>query len=933
LNYQRKRVAKRLASGLLAGAVAFGGLAISGSSPAGAVPVELDSRQRLAGEDRYETSALVAEELEDQLDALGDEVTTVVVANGENFPDALAASALAGSSAPILLVKSASIPNSVLQRMGRLSSTVEDVYVIGGTSAVSESVFAQIEDVFDDADVERLSGDDRYATALAVADEVGNDAAAVLIASGTGFADAVSVGSYAAANGYPILLAGPSGLDADTVAWIEAAVEDEDLARAIIIGGPAAVSAGVEDQLAEAGIVSAGISRVAGPDRYLTNLLWNLEEFSSQTAKHLGSDSPEKSASSIMLVSGAAFPDALAAAPLAAQLGAHVVLTDPASGGASWLTLAPTLATPATSDIAAAVASFASLADGAQQYSASYGTMDLWVVGGTSAVPAAVVTAGETAAAGAAVTCSVTVAGGNSTGGPTSAVVTFSNPLQRTVSGAAIAAVFGAGDALSSFVRGEEYYFETSSNFAGIYSVDGTTVSSATAADYNFDGFKETIALVFADALSDGDVVEFKGVDQDADDYGDTVSVSSAHPIETMISTFLRDFDSCEAEVAEDETGPTASIYPYWDTTSGAQEHVVHIRFSEALADVGYLSYYTDLLEADVSNSAAAVSAPAASTPTYSCSMNSGRTFATCNLNDVSLAAGNSISLTGASYIDAAGNPLENDDDYVAGADSNLLADFDEDSPEISGVSSVCAKLGTGLQKSRGWMAAYGSDTDYADATGNITLALASGSLSITAGSALTGVSANDWTFTIAHERGLVRPTIAVDGTDVTITVDRFFHSGADIARTINGHPTIGRGGLGSVWSASGADALVPAAAIGDVLDTDVSGTPATQSCAITVTLDQPSSVSNGALSVGASTPDDAGEFRVLIGGDAQTDSGAFASSVNIRFASGQGAGNSVQIVVNGTTSTGTVRVSSFLQGFGADDDLPDGALSSANAS
>jgi len=149
---QRKRVAKRLASGLMAGALALGGLAISGSSPAGAVPIEEDDDFRVAGDNRYETAAELAAVLEDEVAA----PDTVIVANGENFPDALAASALTDSTYPILLVEAGSVPSDTRDRMNRLADTVEDVLIVGGEAAVSADVEAEIADIFEDSDVSNL---------------------------------------------------------------------------------------------------------------------------------------------------------------------------------------------------------------------------------------------------------------------------------------------------------------------------------------------------------------------------------------------------------------------------------------------------------------------------------------------------------------------------------------------------------------------------------------------------------------------------------------------------------------------------------------------------------------------------------------------------------------------------------------------------------
>lgn len=94
--------------------------------------------ERLAGEDRFETSAAVA-------DALFDDATAVVVATGAAFPDALSASALAARlHAPVLLVGS-DVPESVRQYLETRAGQIDVVYVLGGRNAVSGAVRAEVQ--------------------------------------------------------------------------------------------------------------------------------------------------------------------------------------------------------------------------------------------------------------------------------------------------------------------------------------------------------------------------------------------------------------------------------------------------------------------------------------------------------------------------------------------------------------------------------------------------------------------------------------------------------------------------------------------------------------------------------------------------------------------------------------------------------------------
>jgi putative cell wall-binding protein len=90
---------------------------------------------RLGGEDRYDTSAEVAE----WAVANGLGWGRPVVATGHDFADALSAAAVCGANRSVLLLAdSADAPTISLLRQNR--SRVVRAYVAGGTGAVSSAV-------------------------------------------------------------------------------------------------------------------------------------------------------------------------------------------------------------------------------------------------------------------------------------------------------------------------------------------------------------------------------------------------------------------------------------------------------------------------------------------------------------------------------------------------------------------------------------------------------------------------------------------------------------------------------------------------------------------------------------------------------------------------------------------------------------------------
>jgi putative cell wall-binding protein len=98
----------------------------------------------LVGGDRYETATLVAA-------FAASTATTIGIASGVSFPDALAGGAHAGSSAaPVLLVPPAgSLPTAVTGYLGEHAAAIDTVIVYGGPSAVPDEVASAVRDATD----------------------------------------------------------------------------------------------------------------------------------------------------------------------------------------------------------------------------------------------------------------------------------------------------------------------------------------------------------------------------------------------------------------------------------------------------------------------------------------------------------------------------------------------------------------------------------------------------------------------------------------------------------------------------------------------------------------------------------------------------------------------------------------------------------------
>lgn len=254
------------------------------------IPVE-QSIVRLGGNNRYETSVKVSQNKWTTSDY-------VVLASGEEFADALSATPLAKQlNAPILLTSGRVLDLTVIEELKRLQ--VKKVYIIGGTGAVSVNV----EDVLKsmNINIERISGRDRYETSLAVAQKL-NKASQVFLCAGTGFADALSISSYAAANGNPILLVGNNEINSEVIKFI-----NDNKSKVYVIGGTGVISDNVLNSI-------SGAERISGDNRYETNTAV-VSKFNSNF-----------DFTNVYVSVGENFPDAICGSALAGANGAPIVL-------------------------------------------------------------------------------------------------------------------------------------------------------------------------------------------------------------------------------------------------------------------------------------------------------------------------------------------------------------------------------------------------------------------------------------------------------------------------------------------------------------------------------------------------------------------------------------------------------------------------------
>nr|MCR5181517.1 cell wall-binding repeat-containing protein [Clostridia bacterium] len=249
---------------------------------------------RVYGPNRVDTSIEAARKLKTKLGV--SKFDSVIVASGMNYADALAGSWLSAvKSAPILLLDKVS-EDKVAQYVKANLSAEGTVYILGGNGAVPET----LEDKLAGLSVSRLSGKSRYDTNMAILEETDVSGKDLIVCSGAGYADALSVSSV----GRPIMLVGTELTDAQ-----KEYLEDAGFAKIYAVGGTAAVSSDVVNELVQ----YAGVTRVGGKNRFETSL--NVAKtFFPGTHDHM------------MMVYAKDFPDGLSGGALAYQYDAPVLL-------------------------------------------------------------------------------------------------------------------------------------------------------------------------------------------------------------------------------------------------------------------------------------------------------------------------------------------------------------------------------------------------------------------------------------------------------------------------------------------------------------------------------------------------------------------------------------------------------------------------------
>lgn len=243
---------------------------------------KLDIR-RIAGADRVETSINLSKAYRNQAD-------TVILAKGDTYPDALAASSLAGLlKAPILLNMEDSLEEITKNEIHRLGA--KKAILIGGENTLGPAIGEDLGLI--GLEVNRIAGSNRYETSKLICQaylDWGGQIDGLIIASGQSFPDALAASPLAATRKMPIILSPSKGLSPEA----EDFINENRSENIYILGGSNTLSRSIEDELAYLGMRG---QRISGANRYQTAL------------EIAGTFMP--GAEEAFLASGESFPDSL----------------------------------------------------------------------------------------------------------------------------------------------------------------------------------------------------------------------------------------------------------------------------------------------------------------------------------------------------------------------------------------------------------------------------------------------------------------------------------------------------------------------------------------------------------------------------------------------------------------------------------------------
>jgi len=196
--------------------------------------------ERLSGANRYETSIAVADEIYNR-----GSISQILIASGEDFPDALVSgNAASYINAPLLFTQKDSLPTSVKNFLTETSNPT--LYLVGGEGVISKEVFTSLGEY---GSVIRIAGSDRFDTCLMVNNYFFDNQSvlSLVVATGLDFPDALVASVLSGQNSSSLLITGKN-LSQSMENYLNSC---SSVDKIYLLGGESVISKEVENRIRE----------------------------------------------------------------------------------------------------------------------------------------------------------------------------------------------------------------------------------------------------------------------------------------------------------------------------------------------------------------------------------------------------------------------------------------------------------------------------------------------------------------------------------------------------------------------------------------------------------------------------------------------------------------------------------------------------------
>lgn len=278
-------------------------------SPVAAYALTNYAVKTIAGSSRYETNKA-------QVLSAFSSCKWTIVASGVGYADSICAAGLAGAlECPIILTEADKLSQTAIDCIKSIGAS--NVLLLGSAVVASQQVEDSLKALVGSSSVERLGGDDRYATQMKVY-QYGVDHGLwtgdlAVVSNATGFADALTISPISYKYKAPVFYVDETDYFPPEQ---EAAIKACGKKRFLITGDQAVMSNSVESFLWSTGATL--VKRLAGPNRYKTSLA-----IAQYAVSDLG-----MSWNGVAITSGSAPYDALGGGPVQGKENSVIVLME-----------------------------------------------------------------------------------------------------------------------------------------------------------------------------------------------------------------------------------------------------------------------------------------------------------------------------------------------------------------------------------------------------------------------------------------------------------------------------------------------------------------------------------------------------------------------------------------------------------------------------